>query len=130
MKKIMLLVLLATALSAEYIPFKVKLNMYDRMVVETLLPKEANFVTLKILNDLRMELSPTAEELKAINIRQNPEGTGIIGDWDKVPEKEIVFYELTEKAVVDALKKLDSESKLLAEHLSIYQKFVMREDGK
>ena len=127
MKKIMLLVLLATALSAEYIPFKVKLNMYDRMVVETILPKEANFVTLKILNDLRMELSPTAEELKAINIRQNPEGTGIIGDWDKVQEKEIVFYELAEKAVVDALKKLDSESKLLAEHLSIYQKFVTRE---
>jgi len=110
---------------AEYVPFKVKLNVLERLVIGELLPKETSFANWKIINDLKQQLAPTEEELKAINARPTEDGQ-IIADWNAVPEKEIVFGEVTEKFIVDALKKMDAESKLLPEHISVYEKFVIR----
>jgi len=116
---------LAFSASAEYVSFKVKLDIKERIIVGMLLPKEASFAKWKIFNDLRNVLSPTEEEVKTINMKDLPEG-GVTANWDAVPEKEIVFGEVAEKAVVDALKKLDAEEKLLPEHISLYEKFVIR----
>ena len=124
---ILCLVLLGTTLAmAEYIPFKVKLNVLERLVLGNMLPKETSFVNWKIFNDLRGELAPTEAELKAIDAKEAPDG-GTLANWDAVPEKEITFGEVAEKTIVDALKKLDSESKLLPEHITLYKKFVVRE---
>ena len=59
-------------------------------------------------------------------MKPNPEGEGVIANWGDVPEKEIVFGEVAEKMIVDALKALDSQDKLLEEHLTVYQKFVVK----
>jgi hypothetical protein len=117
--------ILATLLMAEYVPFKVKLNMLERLTVISLLPKETNFANWKIINDLKNQLSPTEKELTILN-PQTAENGGLTGNWDAVPEKEITFGEVTEKMVVDALKELDENGKLLAEHLSLYEKFIVR----
>jgi len=117
---------LAMLAVAEYIPFKVKLNAMERIVVMSLLPKETNFSNWKIINDIKNQLALTEQEAVAINAAPTPEG-GVSGNWGAVPEKEITFGEITEKMIVDALKKLDSESKLLPEHLSLYEKFVVRD---
>ena len=123
---ILLIVLMAFSLSAEYVPFKVSLTVLERLVIGTLLPKETNFTTWKIVNDLKNDIALTESELKTLNMKPNPEGEGIIANWGDVPEKEIVFGEVAEKMIIDALKKLDSENKLLEEHLTVYQKFVNR----
>jgi len=128
--KKMVIVVLCLALAgvaiAEYVPFKVKLNMMERMVISSFLPKEASFVNWKIFNDLRNELAPTEAEAKILDMKQNAEG-GILANWSAVPEKEVTFGEVTEKIIIDTLRKLDSESKLSQEHISIYKKFILRE---
>ena len=123
---VLCLILLASAAIAEYVPFAAKLNMLERFVAQSLLPKETNFSNWKIINDLKNQLAPTEAELKALEIKADANG-GVSGKWDAVPEKEIVFGEITEKIIVDALKELDKHSKLLPEHISLYKKFVLRE---
>ena len=123
---ILLIALMAFSLSAEYVPFKVSLTVLERLVIGTLLPKETNFTTWKIVNDLKNDIALTESELKILNMKPNPEGEGVIANWGDVPEKEIVFGEVAEKMIIDALKALDSQDKLLEEHLTVYQKFVNR----
>ena len=123
---ILCLVLLTGIATAEYVPLTVNLTILERLVIGGLLPKETSFANWKIFNDLRIALAPTDAELKAINPQSSPEG-GTLADWGAVPEKEITFGEVAENMIVEALKRLDSESKLLPEHISIYEKFVLRE---
>ena len=109
---------------AEYVPKVVKLNMLERFVIGSILPKEMSFASWKIINDLRGEIAPTEAEMKTLDMKPNPDGEGVIANWDAVSEKEIVFGEIAENLIVDALKKLDSENKLMQEHLTVYEKFV------
>ena len=130
MKKLIAVVIgimLFTSLAmAEYVPLKVSLNSLERMVLVSLLPKEANFANWKIINDLRIELSPTEEELAILDMKAAPEG-GINANWGAVPVKEITFGEAAEKIIADALKDLDSQEKLAPEHVSLYKIFVTHE---
>lgn len=124
-------ILLISALSlAEYIPFKVKLNALERIIVLSLLPKETNYANWKIINDLKNQLAFSEKELSKLELREDENGNAV-ANWPAVEEKEITFGEITEKIVMDALKKLDSEKRLLQEHLSVYEKFVVRgkQDG-
>ena len=122
--------LLSTVAIAEYVPFKVKLNALERLVVGELLPKQTSFANWKVINDLKMQIAPTEEELALLDPKPSPDGTGIVANWEAVPEKEITFGEVTEKMVIDALEKLDSEGKLMPEHLTLYEKFIMRENNQ
>jgi len=118
--------MLVSVANAEYVPFKVKLNSLERLMVASLLPKESSFADYKILNDLRIELAYTEEEKAAINMKPAENG-GVMAQWSAVKEKEITFGATTEKIVIDALVKLDQQEKLLPEHISLYKKFVVRE---
>jgi len=110
---------------AEYEPFKVKLNLFERLIVLALLPQEGSFATLKIVRDLQMELAPTEEEYKLAGL-QDLEGGGINAkDWGAVPEKEIIFGDKAKEIIVNALIKLDEDEKLRQEHFSVYEKFVL-----
>ncbi len=109
---------------AEYVPCKVSLNLFERMVVLALLPAEGNFATLKIVNELKMELAPTEEEFKKAGLSALESGGIQAKDWLAVPEKEITLGETAEGIIVKALKKLDKESKLRAEHMTVYAKFI------
>ena len=114
---------------AEYKPKKVKLNALERIVVGMLLPKETNFANWKILNDLKNELSLSEKEVKAINMREAAEGQ-IIANWGAVTIKEVTFGEVSEGWIVKALKELDKKEKLLNEHISVYEKFIIDSGGK
>jgi len=118
--------MLVSVVNAEYVPFKVKLNSLERLVVGSLLPKESSFANYKILNDLRIELSFTEKEIAKLNMKTAENG-GVMAQWGAVEEKEIIFGATTEKIVIDALVKLDKQEKLLPEHISLYKKFVVKE---
>lgn len=119
---VMLLSMMALAI---YEPFKVKLNLYERVVVMSLLPKEGNFITLKIIRDLQMELAPSEEEAAIAGLEDLPGGGVKAKNWFLVVEKEIVFGDIALGLVVSALKKLDETEKLLNDHFSIYEKFII-----
>ena len=128
MKKISLVLIIALLFGgqcfAEYVPCKVSLNLFERIVVMGLLPAEGNFATLKIVNELKMELAPTEEEFKKAGLSALESGGIQAKDWLAVPEKEITLGETAEGIIVKALKKLDKESKLRAEHMTVYAKFI------
>ena len=112
---------------AEYQPFKVKLNLFERLVCMALLPTEGSFATLKIVRELQMELAPSEEEYKAAGLKDDLLTGGINAElgWDKVEDKEIIFGDIAKAIIVSALKKLDEAEKLTQQHFSLYEKFVI-----
>jgi hypothetical protein len=118
-------VLILSLLSlAVYEPFKVKLTLFERFVVMTLLPIEGNYRTLKIVWDLQMELATTEEENKMAGLVDLPGGGTDAENWEAVPPKEIVFGDVAKQLIVDALTKLNNEEKLTRQHMSLYEKFI------
>lgn len=106
-------------------PFKVKLNLFERIVTMSLLPVEGSFLTLKIVRDLQMELAPSEEEALLAGLEDLPTGGIKAEDWFAVEEKEIIFGDIALGLVVDALKKLNDEEKLTNDHYTIYEKFIV-----
>ena len=102
-----------------------KLNIGERIRVEKLLPKEANFSTWKIIRDLENELSFSEKETKSCNIRDVMIMGELFTKWDdETFEKEVKFGEITTKMVVDKLKKLEEGGKLTKNDIPLYEKFV------
>jgi len=99
-----------------------KLNLLERIVLLNILPQESNFITLKIVNDLKNSLSFTEEEYKYYNVKQ--EGDRINWDLTGNEEKEISIGEKATDIIVDQLKKLDEQKKLTMDMYSIYSKFI------
>jgi len=121
---VVVLCLVASVVSAEYVPVKVELNLLERLVAGMLLPKETSFANWKILNDIKNQLALTEEETKLLDM-QPAENGSVIANWDVVV-KEVTFGEVAEKWIVDALKELDRKEKLLPEQLSLYEKFIIK----
>ncbi|KKL86544.1 hypothetical protein LCGC14_1943690 [marine sediment metagenome] len=105
-----------------------QLGIRDRLTLLTLFPVEGNFITLKIVRELRESLSFTEEEIKQYKFVQ----TGNQVTWnDKQWEfKDIEIGEKASEIISEALKKLDEEKKLRDEHFTLYVKFVEGTDEK
>jgi len=108
-----------------YEPFKVKLNLFERVVVMSLLPAEGSFLTLKIVRELQMELAPSEEEAALAGLEDLLTGGIRAENWFAVEEKEVIFGDIALGLVVDTLKKLNDEEKLLNDHYTIYEKFII-----
>jgi len=99
-----------------------ELTVLERLVLLSILPKEGNFVTLKLVRKLRENLSFDEAEIKELNFAQD-------GDQVKWNEKANVtkrvnIGEKMNDLIQEALKKLDDEKKLREDHFSLYEKFV------
>jgi len=106
------------------------LSVKQRLILLTILPKESNFATLKILRKLKEDLSFSEEEHAKLQFRTIPDAQGSAStNWSDDGDKEIgeVDIPIGEKAtdiVVEALKGLDKAKKLTEQHVSLYEKFV------
>ena len=101
-----------------------KLTVSERLVLNSLLPEESNFLTLRLVRKLRDELSFDENEHKLLNFQQV--GTKITWKPEKAEAltKEINIGEILFEVIKKALKKLNDESKLKEEYISLYEKFV------
>lgn len=117
-----------------------ELNVNERFTLLGILPKEGNFLTLKILRKLREELSFNESEIKALGFKSpgqtyvNDDGVTItVPDnslhWDpRAPQtKEFDFGAKATELITDVLKELDKQKKLTDAHFSIYEKFLGEE---
>jgi hypothetical protein len=100
-----------------------ELKVLERIILLGILPKEANYVTLKIINDLKAELSFSEIELKDFEIKEKDGNVS----WNPRKEKlkNIEFGEKANEVVCEALKKLDETKKINSENVSLYEKFVL-----
>jgi hypothetical protein len=101
------------------------LSVLDRVIVLTILPKEGNFATLKILQDMRMALAFTEKELKKFNLQSNDE-TGQT-TWEGDEEVDIPMGEKATDIVAQAFKDLDKGKKLQVDMMTTYEKFITTE---
>lgn len=112
-------------------PFRVKLNLFERLVVMGLLPQTGNFATLKIVTEANLMLGATDEESVLAGLESTPEG-GVVArlGWLAVPEKEFTFKETLLKLIKDALTELNEADppKLTMEHFRVYEKFMLVEE--
>ena len=98
------------------------LNVPERLTVLSILPKEGSYATLKILRELRMNLSFTEDELKDWGIITDYE-KGVI-NWEDNSEAEIPIGEKAMGIIVDELGDLEKKGKLQEGMIDIYEKFI------
>jgi hypothetical protein len=103
-----------------------KLSLYERLMLLGMLPREGNYVTLKVLNNLKLSLAPTEEEIKEWGIVVNMEKNQTT--WAINGETEIPIGEKATDIIVAAIKKLDRENKLPMEAMGLYEKFIPKEE--
>jgi len=99
-----------------------KLNLGERFTTLGILPKEGNFTTLKIVRDLQSTLAPNESEFKEFEIKQENEQI----KWNKkgIEEKELEIGEKASDVIIEALKQLDKDKKMMPVHLSVWEKFI------
>jgi len=101
---------------------KYKLALSERINLMEILPAEGNFVTLRVIRELKLNLGVKDEEFKLFDIKQNDKQI----TWNEKGNQEIDF-EFGEAAVdiiVKQLISLDNSKKLGDKHFSLYEKFV------
>jgi len=100
---------------------EVKLNVGERLVTISVLPKEGNFVTIRMIRTLISRLGLSAEEIKSYevaevdgNVRWNANGS---------LSQPFVFADAEIDLIKKSLKKLDEENKLNQDTFLVYEKF-------
>ena len=99
-----------------------ELTVLERLVLLGALPKEGDFVTLKLVRKLRENLSFDEAEIKELNFVQDGDQVR----WNEPANiiKRINIGEKMSDLIQGVLKKLDDEKKLREDHFSLYEKFV------
>ena len=101
-----------------------KLNIMERLQLLNILPAEGNYVTLKIVRQLREDLSFSEDEIKLFGVHQ--EGDQVTWSYSNggTDDREIQIGEKATDIIVESLKKLDREEKLTEALVGVYEKFV------
>jgi hypothetical protein len=100
-----------------------ELTILERLILLSILPQEGNFTTLKIVRQLRENLSFSEEEHKVLQFKQN--GDALLWDQTNIGIKDITLGEKATDIIVESLKKLDDTNKLTEQHFSVYEKFMI-----
>jgi len=104
-----------------------KLNIPERLSLLEILPKEGNFLTMKIVRDLRMSLSFSESELKEYKLKTTPRAGGVTVIWDEDfidRTKDIQIGARMKTIIAQILLNLDTQQKLRIGMLTLYEKFV------
>jgi len=96
-----------------------KLNVMERILLLQALPAEGDLITLRIVRDLKNNLSFTEKEHKDFGITQIKDNTS----WTNGGDADIQIGEKATDIIVESLTKLNKENKLTVDHISICDKF-------
>jgi len=96
-----------------------KLNVLERVTLMGILPPESNFVTFKILIDLKKALSFSEKEIKDFKIVQKEDRIF----WGKSVDKEITIGEQAIIIINTALQKIDADGKVNEGNYLLFEKF-------
>lgn len=97
-------------------------NILERIILQELLPREGDYITYRIIKELRTELSFSEDEIKRYHIQQDKDR--IIFDSANKETKNVEIGERIKEMIVSALKKLNEEKKINDNNVSLYEKFV------
>ena len=95
----------------------------DRLLLEAALPQKGNILTMRIINDLRDKLLFTAEQAEALGLKST-EGRV---SWTTDTQVEMQFSDTETSVIRTALKTLNDDKALTAEHIPLWDKFGIDE---
>ena len=132
-----------------------KLDVFERLMLQNLLPQESDYVTLKLVRKFREALSFNEKEIADIEFKNHwrcpkCDTVELAAEMAKCPDCDIymktagqvTWNEIkAEKVIKDVhmgdkilalcettLKKLSDEGKLTEQHMSLYEKFIKAEE--
>jgi hypothetical protein len=102
-----------------------QLSIKERIMILNLLPKETNFITLKLIRDLENDLGFSENEINDFEIKTNENSI----TWDnkkeiELGEKDIKINDKIKEIINKILKKMDEEEKITKDHYSLCEKFL------
>ena len=100
------------------------LNFHDRLIFLSLLPRENNFSTLRIVRKVSKDIGISDDEYEEYGVKQLENGRISFDPIKGQEEKEFVIGEIATQLVKTALEKLDKEKKLTEEHFPLYEKLI------
>ena len=98
------------------------LTLSERLSILSILPTKGDFVTLKVLNKLKMGIAPSEKEIKEWGVHQDVENKMV--HWDENGEAEIPIGEAATGIIVDSLRDLEKSKNLPIELFEIYERFI------
>ena len=108
-----------------------KLTMAERMRLLNVLPESGGIAEIRIANDLRLALAPSEEEYEEYGFFTDEEKPGMLF-WNVEAEKEaeIKISKPAKKLIEAALLKVDEEGQVTVDLISLFDKFVIDEEGE
>lgn len=100
---------------------KVGLNVFERVMITQIVPKEGNFITLRLVNDLVSKIGLSAQDFEDYGIVQE-EGKTRWNEKGIIP-KEFELADAESELIRKQLKKMDDENKLSMQMFTLYEKF-------
>jgi len=98
-----------------------ELGIADRLVILSILPKEGDITKIRVIRELREELSFDSTEHERIKF----ENKGDIIEWNgEAVIKDILIDDVRKNIIRTAFKELNSSGKLNEQHIPLYEKFV------
>ena len=106
-----------------------KLTILDRITITGILPKKSDFVTLRIVKELKKRLSFTEEERKEYGLQTilKPDRTGSSIVWNtkgREAEFDIKIEKSKREMIISQLDELNKSKKANNSHLALYDKVV------
>jgi hypothetical protein len=99
-----------------------QLNVFERLILLNVLPREGGLTTLRIVRDLRDELSFTEAEHEALEMHQ--EGTEVRWNREADIAREVEIGPKALQVVLESFGDLDKKKSLALEHLAVYERFL------
>lgn len=103
-----------------------KLNIQERLTLVNLIPEKGNFLTMSIVEELRLCLYPSEKEIKEFDLKQE----GNILTWNEKGSKriEIKLTDSQKGFIMDKLEELSKENNLNFAQYSVYKR--LKEESK
>jgi hypothetical protein len=101
-----------------------ELTVVDRVILLSVLPREGDISTLKILRDLQAAIGFNEEEVKLLEMSSSEKGTTWKQDEGTKLNKDIEIGPRAYNLIEECFKKLSEAKKLTLEHLPTFEKFV------
>lgn len=98
------------------------LSVFERFALLNILPMQGNVATLKIVRQLREDLSFGEDEHKLLEIESIDGGT----KWNRTKEenKEVEIGPKALEIIRESYKKLDEKEEVSIEQLDVYTRFM------
>ena len=100
-----------------------ELGVLERTLIMQLLPTESDYITYKVISDLRDDLGFSEKEIKDYEIKT--EANRIVWNPEKDGTKEVEIGAEGTKIIKKALEELDKQGKINLQNALLYEKFVL-----